>query len=148
MKKIMVAIVLISMSLFGYSIVSSRADDMTAGSGVRSDFTKLIGKTVKNYQGDILGTIREFAKGPEGEIAFAMLDYWASDTTRKIVAIPIGALSCGEQACMLNASRETVGTTPIYFSKDDLKDTRTASDIYLYFGLQPFWTEEETPGQE
>ena len=124
------------------------ADDMTSGSGGRSDVSEMIGKTVRNFQGDILGTIREFVKGPEGRIVFVMLNNWVSDTTRKIIAIPIGALSCGEQVCVINASRETVATTPTFFSKDDLTETRTAADIYLYFGLQPYWTEEGTAGQK
>ncbi len=144
MKKIMAAMVLVFMVTLGYTTAKSMEDHMMPGSEGTSDVSKLIGKTVKNFQGDDLGTIREFVKGPEGHIAFAMLNYRATDTSRKIIAVPISALSCGNENCVLNASRETVGTTPPFVSKDDLAQTRTAANIYLYFGVQPYWTEEGT----
>ena len=148
MKKIMAAMVLILMFTFGYGTAKSMQDHMTPRSGGTSDVSKLIGKTVKNFQGDDLGTISEFLKGPEGHIAFAMLNYRVTDNTRKIIAVPIGALSCGKQNCVLNASRETVGTTPPFVSKGDLAKTRTAANIYFYFGVQPYWTEEGIQGKE
>jgi PRC-barrel domain protein len=148
MKKIMVTIVLVFMFAFGYEAAKSMADHMTPLSGGTSDVSNLTGKTVKNFQGDDLGTISEFVKGPEGRIAFAILSYRVTDNTRKMIAVPIGALSCGEQYCVLNASRETVGTTPPFVSMDDLAKTRTAVNIYLYFGVQPYWTEELTQGKK
>jgi hypothetical protein len=148
MKKIMVAVALVFVFVFGYAVAKSMANDMTSGSSGASDVSKLIGKTVQNFQGDDLGTISEFVKGPEGRIAFAMLSYWVSDNTRKMIAVPIGALSCGEQNCVLNACRETVRTTPTFASMDDLGKRRTAVDIYLYFGVQPYWTEEGTTGRK
>ncbi len=142
MIKIVAVMMLIFLFLFGYAVARSVADDIISGSGGRSDVSKLIGKTVRNFQGDVLGTIRKLVKGPEGRIAFAMLNYQESNTTQKTIAIPIGALSHSEQVCVLNASRETVRTTPIFFSEDDLTDTRTAADIYLYYGQHLYWTEE------
>ncbi len=143
MKKIMAAMVLVFMFTSGYAAAKYTEDHMMPVSGT-SDVSKLIGKTVKNFQGDDLGTISEFVKGPEGHIAFAMLSYRVTDKTRKIIAVPIRALSCGTESCVLNASRETVGTTPPFVSKPNLAQTRTAASIYFYFGVQPYWTEEQT----
>jgi len=148
MKKIMAGTVLVLMLAFGYGAAKSMEDYMTPVSGGTSDVSKLAGKTVKNFQGDDLGTIGEFVKGPEGRIAFAMLNYRATDNARKIIAVPIGALSCSQQSCLLNASRETVGSTPPFFSKDGLAETRRAVNIYLYFGVQPYWAEGGTPGKK
>jgi len=142
MKKIMAAMALIFMVSFVYEAGWSLEDHMMPLSGGTTDISNLTGKTVKNFQGDDLGTIREFVKGPEGRIAFAILSYRVTENTRKIIAVPIGALSCGQQYCVLNASRETVGTTPPFVSMDDLAATRTAVNIYLYFGVQPYWAEK------
>ena len=124
---------------FGYTAAKSMEDHLTPVSEGISDFNTLIGKTVKNFQGDDLGIISEFVKGPEGRLAFAMLNYRGTDNARKIIAVPISALFCSEQNCVLNASRETVRTTPTFVSKDDLAQTRTAVDIYLSFGVRPYW---------
>jgi hypothetical protein len=148
MEKIIAAAVLVFMFTFGYTAVKSMEDYLTPVSEGISDVSTLIGKTVKNFQGDDLGTISEFVKGPEGRIAFAMLNYRATDNGRKIIAVPISALSCSEQNCVLNASRETVRTTPTFVSKDDLAQTRTAVDIYLNFGVQPYWSGGGTPGKK
>jgi hypothetical protein len=142
MKNIMAAMALIFMVYFVCEAGWSMEDRMMPLSGGTTDISNLTGKTVKNFQGDDLGTIREFVKGPEGRIAFAILSYRVTENTRKIIAVPIGALSCGQQYCVLNASRETVGTTPPFVSMDDLAATRTAVNIYLYFGVQPYWNEK------
>ena len=148
MRTIMAAMVLVFMFTLGYAADRSVEDHTMLLMGGTSDVSNLTGKTVKNFQGDDLGTISEFVKGPEGHIAFAMLNYRATDNTRKIIALPIGALSCGKQSCVLNASRETVTTTPPFVSMDDLAKTRTAANIYFYFGVQPYWTEEGIQGKE
>jgi len=148
MRTIMAAMVLVFMFTLGYAADRSVEDHTMLLMGGTSDVSNLTGKTVKNFQGDDLGTISEFVKGPEGHIAFAMLNYRATDNTRKIIALPIGALSCGKQSCVLNASRETVTTTPPFVSMDDLAKMRTAANIYFYFGVHPYWTEEGIQGKE
>ena len=142
MKKTMAAMALVFILSFVYEAGWSLEDRMMLLSGGTTDISNLTGKTVKNFQGDDLGTIREFVKGPEGRIAFAILSYRVTENTLKMIALPIGALSCGQQYCVLNASRETVGTTPPFISMDDLAATRTAVNIYLYFGVQPYWSEK------
>ena len=148
MKKMTAGAMLVLTVIFVYTVAKSMEDHLTPVSEGTSNVSTLVGKTVKNFQGDDLGTISEFVKGPEGRIAFAMLNYRAADNARKIIAVPIGALFCSEQNCVINASRETVRTTPTFVSKDDLAQTRTAVDIYLNFGVQPYWSEEGTRGKK
>jgi len=148
MQRLAVAMALVFMFTFGHEAAKSAEDHMIPLSGGVSEVGILTGKMVKNYQGDDLGTISEFVKGPEGRIAFAILNCRVADNTRKMIAVPIGALSCGKENCVLNASRETVGTTPPFVSRDDLAKTRTAVNIYSYFGVEPYWTEEATQGKK
>ncbi len=148
MKKVMAGMILVFVLFFVYATAKSMEDHLTPVSKGRSDVSMLIGKTVKNFQGDDLGTISEFVKGPEGRIAFAMLNYRVSDNAQKIIAVPIDALFCNEQTCVVNASREAVRTTPAFVSKNDLAQTITATDIYLNFGVQPYWDEEGARGKK
>ena len=148
MKKITAGAILVFIVILVYEAAKSMEDHLTPVSEGTFNVSTLVGKTVKNFQGDDLGTISEFVEGPEGRIAFAMLNYRATDNARKIIAVPIGALFCSEQNCVINASRETVRATPTFVSKDDLARTRMAVDIYLNFGVQPYWGEEATRGKK
>jgi hypothetical protein len=104
--------------------------------------SELLGATVKNPQGEDLGTITQIVTGPEGRIAFAVLTFWISDDTQKRIAVPSRALSCEEQNCILNASKDTLDSAPTFVSEDDLVERKLAEDIYKYFGVPPYWTEE------
>jgi len=148
MKKVVAATIFVFFLGFGLAAAQTlKEHPKRVGEGA-SNFSMLIGKTVKNIQGDDLGTITEFVKGPKGRIAFAILNFRATDNARKIIAIPIGALSCSEQSCVLNASRESVRATPYFVSKDELAHGATAADIYLSFGVQPYWSEEGSSGKK
>lgn len=78
--------------------------------------------------------------GPEGRVAFAVLTYWISDDTQKRVAVPFSVLSCEEQNCVLNASKDTLDSAPSFVSEDDLVESKLAEDIYRYFGVQLYWS--------
>ena len=139
MKKIILIGVLVSALIFGYAAAKSRAHEMMSKSGETSE---LLGATVKNPQGEDLGTITQIVTGPEGRIAFAVLTFWISDDTQKRIAVPSRALSCEEQNCILNASKDTLDSAPTFVSEDDLVERKLAEDIYRYFGVPPYWTEE------
>jgi sporulation protein YlmC with PRC-barrel domain len=115
------------------------AYEMMSKSGETSE---LLGAKVKNPQGEDLGTITEIVTGPEGRAAFAVLTYWISDDTQKRITVPFNALSCEEQNCVLNASKDTLDSAPTFVSEDDLAERKLAEDIYRYFGILPYWTEE------
>jgi hypothetical protein len=144
MRKMMLATVLVLAVIFGYAATRSIAHEMMSRSEKTSETTKLLGASVKNPGGEDLGTIADVVTGPEGRVAFAVLSYWISDDTQKRIAVPFGALSCEEQNCVLNVSREALDSAPTYVSEDDLVEPKLAEDIYRYFGIQPYWTGEET----
>jgi hypothetical protein len=144
MGRIMLAVMLILVLIFGYTVAGSMDHEMMEKSGETSEVSELLGKGVKNPKGGDLGTIIDVVAGPEGRIAFAVVGYWISADTQMRVAVPFNALSCEEQDCILNASRETFDSAPTFVLEDELAEQRLAEDIYRYFGLQPYWTEEGT----
>jgi hypothetical protein len=144
MKKIALIGVLVSALIFGYAVAKSMAHEIISNSGETSEVSKLIGTTIKDPQGEDLGIIIDVVTGPEGRTAFAILSYWISDDTQKRVAVPLGALSCKEQGCVLNASKDTLDSAPTFVSEDELAEPKLAEDIYRYFGVLPYWTEEGT----
>jgi len=139
MRKVMIATALVLALIFGYAVANSMAHEMMSKSGETSE---ILGATVKNPQGEDLGTIADVVTGPEGRVAFAVLSYWISDDTQERVAVPLGALSCEEQNCVLNANKETLESAPTFISGDDLAEPKMAADIYRYFAISPYWTEE------
>ncbi len=139
MRRIMIVTALVLMLIFGYGVARSMAHEMMSKSGETSE---LLGATVKNPEGEDLGIITDVVTGPEGRVAFAVLSFWVSADMQKRVAVPFGALSCEEQDCVLNASKDALDSAPTFVSEDDLAEPKLAEDIYRYFGVQPYWTEE------
>ena len=142
MKRVTVAIVPILALTFEFTVAKCMADGMMPKSGEASEVSKLIGATIKDPHGEDLGKITDVVTGPEGRFTFAVVSYWISDDTQKRIAVPIGALSCEEQNCILNGSKDTLDSAPTFFSEDDLVEPKMAGDIYRYFAIPPYWTEE------
>jgi hypothetical protein len=145
MGRILLAILLALALIFAHTVTEPIAHEMTQISGETSESGAPFGGiVVMNLQGEEIGKITDVVAGPEGRSAFVILSYEVSDDTRKEIAVPFGALSCTEQSCILNASREELDSAPFFVSKDDLAEPVTAEDIYRYFGVQPYWAEEGT----
>ncbi len=142
MRKMMIATALVLALIFGYAAARSMAHEMTSTGRGASEASKLTGAMVKNPQGEDLGAITNVVTGPEGRAAFVVLSYWISDDTLKRIAVPFGALSCEKQACVLHASKDTLDSAPYFVLESDLAERKFAEDIYRYFGVQPYWTEE------
>jgi hypothetical protein len=106
------------------------------------DSRPFIGMPVRTPGGEDIGSIIDVVAGPEGHEAFAVLGYWVSTDTQKRTAVPFGALACEEQHCVLNATRESLDAAPVFVSEGELTQRELAEDIYRYFGVQPYWTDE------
>ena len=139
MRRIVLATGLVLALIFVYTAARSIEQDRVPQRGALSEGGKLLGTMVQNTQGEYLGTIADVVTGPEGGIAFAVLNYWVSDDTQKRVAVPFVALSCGEQDCVLNVTRGRLDSAPTFFSEKSLAEPKLAEDIYRYFGVQPYW---------
>ena len=99
--------------------------------------TDVAGKT-----GEFLGNITDLVMDSHGRISLAILTAGEEMTGREI-AMPYDALSFAEGArhYVLNVSRDKLASAPT-FEKSMLKDPRRVEEIYTFFGVQPYWTEE------
>lgn len=145
-KRAMLAVMLVLALIFGYALTKSMAQGTISKGCEMSEVGKLIGTTVKDSRGEDLGTITDIMTGPKSCIAFAILSYWVFDDTQELVAIPLGALSCHEQNCVLNVGKDKLDSAPAFLSEDDMADPKIAGDIYRYFSMPPYWTEERGSG--
>jgi len=134
MTKMILSIVLVLALIFGYAAAKPMAHDLMSLCGDTSEVSKLLGTLVRNPRGEDLGIITDVVKGPEGCVAFAVLSYLISDDTQKRVAA-FSVLSCEEQNCVLNASRETFDSAPLLFQRMiwlSLNWLKTSTDISVY----------------
>ena len=145
MRKSVIAILLV------FSLIATGA--YAGGMMEKAEFTaleacKLIGNQVENRQGDVLGKISDFVIDSRGRVAFVVLSHehfaeWAP-VSPKMVAIPFSALTFNpeEKIFIADVGLDRVITAP-EFDRTALGDRSWTEDTYRYFGLQPYWTEEE-----
>ena len=151
MRKVVFVTVLVFALTLGYAVVRSTADEMLGESWFVSEATDLLGTRVNDSMGEHLGIISDFVKDPEGRISFAILTFGKYEDYGeggRLVAVPFDALSCSGQDYTLRSSYEQLASSPVFISKDELGNREMAGDIYRYFGLQPYWTEEEMTQHE
>ena len=57
--------------------------------------------------------------------------------------VHLQGLTCSQQACILNASKEKLASEPTFRSTRQLAaEGKMTDDIYRYFGMQPYWTDK------
>lgn len=140
MNKLNVRRVLILVLLVG----CAAAGGLASARGETGTADRLIGMPVRTPGGEDIGSIIAVVPGPEGQEAFAVLGYWVFPDTQKRVAVPFGALACEEQYCILKTTRDSLDWAPAFVFEDELVQRDLAEDIYRYFGVQPYWTDEGT----
>lgn len=146
MKSTLRAIGLALALIFGNAVANSMADGMMSRSAEASDTNDLLGAAVKDPQGGFLGIVTDFVKEPDGRVTFAILNFGKYEDYGeggRMVAVPFDTLSCAGQDCRLDSSYENLTSAPVFISKDELTEWKLAEDIYRYFGVQPYWTEDE-----
>lgn len=107
---------------------------------------EMIGKFVKNSQGERVGRVKDFVFGPEGRIEFVILSAWGF-WGGKSVAVPFEAFQYDNKRkhMVLDISREKLESVPA-FERDKLGKQEWTEGIYRHYGLQPYWTEKESEG--
>ncbi|MBN2502937.1 MAG: PRC-barrel domain-containing protein [Anaerolineales bacterium] len=107
--------------------------------------TTLIGDTVRNPQGEELGTLEEIMfELDSGRIAYAVLSFGGFlGLGDKLFAIPWQALSVDteDEEVVLNVSKEQLEDAP-GFDKDDWPSTfdrNWVAEVHTYYGYQPYW---------
>lgn len=104
----------------------------------------LMDAEVRLPNGEEAGWINDFViDSSDGHIAFLVLsDVPGRETS--LIAVPFSTLSIrGENSFVLNTTRERLAIAFDFDASADLNNPRWAGDVYRYFGVQPYWTEQE-----
>jgi len=104
----------------------------------------LMGAEVRLPNGEEAGRINDFViDSSDGSIAFLVL-YDVPGRETSLIAVPFSSLSIrGENAFVLNTTRERLAIASGFDASGDLNNSRWAGDVYRYFGVEPYWTEKE-----
>jgi len=105
---------------------------------------KLMGAGIQLRDGEAAGQINDFVIDPsDGRIPLLVL-YDVPGRETSLVAVPFADLSIrGENGFVLNTDREKLALAPSFSAFAHLNNSRWAGDVYRYFGLQPYWSEQE-----
>lgn len=105
------------------------------------DFNKIVGASVKNQQGEELGTIYDMVVDSQGHVPFAVLShggFWGID--EKLVAVPFSSFNFDQMGkdFVLNSTKEKLDSAPS-FKVSDISNKNWLEDVYRYFGQHPYW---------
>jgi len=148
MKKIFNPIVVLSILTLALLAAPVYASESSSQGWDRSyQASEIIGLWVTNHEGKYLGKVQDLVFDPDGHVIFAIVGYsrfnWRliGENSR---AIPFKALSYERNGKhpMFNTdiTFERFKSAPA-FAKNDLMSRQRESEIYRYFGQQPYWTE-------
>ncbi|NOT01834.1 MAG: PRC-barrel domain-containing protein [Phycisphaerales bacterium] len=108
----------------------------------------LIGKSVENPRGEILGQVQDLAvDGERGRVAYAVLSFGGfMGMGDKWFAIPTGALTLPDDCkhFVLAVEKNNLKNAP-GFEKDrwpSMGETTWGTGIHEFYGLQPYWLSE------
>ena len=104
----------------------------------------LMGADVRLPGGEEAGRINDFViDSSDGRIAFLVL-YDVPGRETSLIAVPFSTLSIrGENSFVLNTTRERLALGFDFDASGDMNNPRWAGDTYRYFGVEPYWTEQE-----
>ncbi len=95
--------------------------------------------------GNIYGRIDDLIIDyPDGRVAFVVLDHVPGRAGDALVAVPFSELSWNGNAYVLNISGDQLAGAPA-FVLSDINNPRRAEEIYIHFGVTPYWTEHPMP---
>ncbi len=111
--------------------------------GPRYETNSLIGAEVKNPSGAMLGTIREFVIDRDGRVVFAILSHEGKEIAVPFTALMISGMKPEGTDIVLNANEGKIEAAPAFDRMKATGDRGWATEVYRYFGQQPYWTTEE-----
>jgi hypothetical protein len=102
------------------------------------DASMFIGTAAYTSTGENLGRIDDFVIDPSGHIIYVVLSDFGG-TEGRFVAVPFrtASLSSGN-TLVFTTTREVLIAAPA-FDWRDISSRKYASDVYIYFGVQPYW---------
>ena len=100
-------------------------------------FSTLLGASIESKEGEHAARINDFVVNRDGHVVYVVLDEVGGGD--KMVAVPFGALSMkGEHLFALDTTKERLVEAPA-FDWSDVPHLYYATDVYRYYGLQPYW---------
>ena len=147
MNKLLTVLTVFFVLSLGF-VTGSQAKSMGLSGLMTYDTTKLIGLTVKSPDGVTLGQIFDLVVDSEGHVDFAIVSQPGfEEFPGRLVAVPFNSLMIWEGSSqqahvVLNADKEKFYEAPNWGDKN-LANRQEAASLDRYFGVQPYWTEEE-----
>jgi sporulation protein YlmC with PRC-barrel domain len=153
MKRILSIIVSLSILTLGLLVTAGYASGSGSKGWDRSyQASETIGLWVMTHQGRYLGKVQDLVFDPDGHVIFAIIGYTKFNWRligENSVAVPFHALVYERHAkqpvVRVDISLEKFQSAP-RFTKADLMDRQRETEVYRYFGQQPYWTEGGTAG--
>ncbi len=100
--------------------------------------TSIFGAIVESKEGQNVAHIDDLIVNADGHVVYAVLRD-VSGRGNELVAAPFEALSKkGGFIFALDTTQDRLSAAPV-FSWSDVTSPKYASDIYRYYGLQPYW---------
>ncbi len=147
MKKTMTALLIVG--IFGLALMvnacamGSKSNPETMA---RYDNLKgLVGTEVRNPGGEVLGSISDLVSDREGHMFFAVITHDGRDVAIPYNALKISGTEPGEMKAVLNIDEQKLEGAPEFDQAKAMADRNWAKDVYRYFGLRPYWAEEQAP---
>lgn len=148
MKRMISTIALVSLLSLGLVVsVSYAGAPMGKGGFTTFNSIDLIGARVENSRGRFLGIVNGVTIDSEGH-AFAIVNHGDYDlygpgganSPVPFAALRISEAKSGMGEVILNTDMEHLDFAP-FFDPTQSSNRQTEANIYLYYGLQPNWTE-------
>lgn len=106
-------------------------------------YHQVVGVSIRDPEGEKLGTIREILVDSQGHVPFAIIAHGGYfGIGAKLVAVPFRVLSFDqkERRFVIHSTREKLESAPA-FKGSDLGNREWAEEVYRFFGQHPYRTE-------
>ncbi len=102
----------------------------------------LVGATVQSKDGKVAARINDLViDSKDGRVAFLVLDRVPGRDAQ--VAVPFDELSMSGHVFALNTTEEKLAAAPSFNETADMGNRKYGANVYGFFGVQPYWTEEQ-----
>ncbi len=103
----------------------------------------LMGAAVQSNDGKAEARIIDLViDSKDGRVVFLVLDRVPEKGDMQ-VAVPFGGMSMSGNAFVLNTTGDRLAAAPSFNESADMGSREYAAGVYGFFGVQPYWTEEE-----
>jgi sporulation protein YlmC with PRC-barrel domain len=124
------------------SATYSRSETFAQACGFALFDSRMFSKDLRTYRGDVTAHISDLVIDQDGRLAFLVISDIPGRTD--LVAVPFHSLQASGDFFVMNIDGQMLASAPAFGSRD-LYSPEYASNLYRFYGLQPYWMEGE-PG--